>query len=123
MAQGQPEHAKDDPNGPGTTRTPQDNPNSQRTTRTTQGRPEHPKDNPNSAGTTQTPQEPCEPPNDGAEGRTRRWVAHHACVGKDLGPTRTGRGFGAEPCSAPFLCVVFYLVHVPRHQGGSTPSL
>jgi hypothetical protein len=22
-----------------------------------------------------------------------------------------------------FLCVVFYLVHVPRHQGGSTPSL
>jgi len=50
-------------------------------------------------------------PNDSTEGRTRSWGAQ----GGDSEQSRALLLF--------FLYVVFYLVHVPRHQGGTTPSL
>jgi hypothetical protein len=95
-AQGRREHPKDDPSSP---------PNSPWTTRRPQRRREPPRDDANTPSTTRKAHGPPKPPNDGAEGRTRRWIAHHARVGEYLGPTRTGRGFGAEPGSA----LVFYV--------------
>ncbi len=126
-------HQREGPNhrtaGPTTTRTAK---------RQAEGRHsggQHQREGPNhrTAGptTTRTAQRQHEGPNDdtvgvnaNAKGQTTVPQAQrqHGRLNAELGSP--GRGFGAEPRSAPFfLCIVFYLVHVPRHQGGSTPSL
>ena len=117
---------------------PNDRVRGRRTTRTAQQQHEGPKDDTAGANTdakgpttTQTAQRQHEGPNDdtagvnaNAMGRTTVPQAkrQHGRPNAELGSP--GRGFGAEQSSASFfLYVVFYLVHVPRHQGGTTPSL